>query len=318
MKILVTGGAGFLGYHLVRKLLDQKNEVVIVDNLATGSAYNLPRNSSATFIQDDICTLDYETLHKKKTSKPFDRIYNLACPASPIAYQATPIQTWLSSTLGVYRVCRFAIDQKARLLHTSTSEVYGNPSVHPQPESYLGYVNSYGPRACYDEGKRAAEALIYDFQRVAELDARIVRIFNTYGPRMDMNDGRVVSNFICQALKNKPITIYGDGEQTRSFCYVDDTVDGMVKVMEGKYPKPLNLGNPDEFTMNQLAEEIIQLTGSKSKIQQHELPVDDPQQRRPDIKLIKQMTGWVPMVTTTVGLQKTIDYFRDSITETLT
>ena len=317
MKILCTGGAGFLGHHLVKKLMKQGNEVVIVDNLSTGRKENLPDfgttllTSPVTFIHEDICTMDYETLHKKKTSKPFDRIYNLACPASPVAYQATPIQTWLSSTLGVYRVCRFAISEKARLLHTSTSEVYGNPSVDPQPETYHGSVNSYGPRACYDEGKRAAEALIYDFQRVADLDARMVRIFNTYGPYMDMNDGRVVSNFIVQAINNKPITIYGDGEQTRSFCYVDDTVDGMVQAMEGKYNKPMNLGNPDEFTMNQLAQEIIELTGSKSKIQFHELPVDDPKQRRPDIKLIKQMTGWAPKSSTKAGLEATIAYFRE-------
>lgn len=309
MKVLVTGGAGFLGSHLTKALLDDGHSVDVVDNLSTGSTenlINLPSTKRFDFIKEDICLYKFP-------STPYDRVYNLACPASPVAYQATPIQTWLSSTLGVYNILMQCVKTNARFLQTSTSEVYGDPSVSPQPESYFGNVNSYGPRACYDESKRAAEALIFDFQRVAKLDARIVRIFNTYGPNMDMNDGRVVSNFIMQALKNKPLTIYGDGEQTRSFCYVSDMIRGLKTVMESKITTPVNLGNPGEFTMNVLATKVLELTESDSEMELHDCPIDDPKQRRPDISKITKHTKWRPKIDLEEGLGYTIDFFREQI-----
>lgn len=307
MRILVTGGAGFLGSHLVDALLADKHEVTVVDNFSTGNPKNLEhiKNENLTVIKDDICTWDWHNIEE-----PFKQIYNLACPASPIAYQAIPIQTWMTSTLGTYNIIRLALAHKARILQTSTSEVYGDPEISPQPEDYKGAVNCYGPRACYDEGKRAAEALLYDFQRVASLDARIVRIFNTYGPRMDINDGRVVSNFIVQALEGRNLTVYGDGTQTRSFCFVKDNVRALQLVMMQKYNQPINVGNPEEFTMLELAETVIKLTKSKSKIQYHELPVDDPKQRRPDIKKIRQLCKWTPDVKLEEGLKETITFFK--------
>lgn len=312
MRILVTGGAGFLGSHLVEDLLRKGHDVVVVDNLCTGNVNNLPylRDEgiqAATFIKDDICTWDWRSYKKK-----FDQVYNLACPASPVAYQAIPIETWMTSTLGTYNIIRCALDHGATFLQTSTSEVYGDPDVSPQPESYKGAVNCYGPRACYDEGKRAAEALIYDFQRVANLDARIVRIFNTYGPKMDPHDGRVVSNFIVQALKGQKLTVYGDGSQTRSFCYVSDNVRGLQTVMASKWKTPINVGNPEEFTMLELAESVLKLvrpdTDPEHLINYHDLPVDDPKQRRPDIRAMKKL-GWEPKVKLQDGLKKTIGYF---------
>lgn len=312
MRYLVAGGAGFIGHHMVKrlvsedfhgpKLLPNTNEVTVVDNYCTGSKKNHVRSKQVKYILDDIC--DYRDNHK------YDRIINLACPASPVAYQSTPIQTWLTSVQGVYNLLGLAHLCGARFLQASTSEVYGDPTVHPQKETYWGNVNSYGPRACYDEGKRAAESLIYDFQRVAQSDCRIVRIFNTYGPNMAENDGRVVSNFIMQAIQNKPITIYGDGSQTRSFCYVEDTVEAILRVLEGSYSQPLNVGNPKENTMLELAAAVIGLTKSKSKIISMTLPENDPRQRCPDISKIKELYWWAPNTELEQGLRKTIAYFR--------
>ena len=303
MRYLVAGGAGFIGSHLVEKLSAKKaNHIRVVDNYSTGSERNHVIAKNVEYVNADVC--DYRDTEK------YDRVINLACPASPVAYQLNPIQTMLTNVQGTYNLIGLAYLAKARFLQASTSEVYGDPTVHPQVEEYWGNVNSYGPRSCYDEGKRAAETLVYDFQRVANLDARIVRIFNTYGPNMAKDDGRVVSNFITQALQREPITIYGDGSQTRSFCYVSDTVEAILRVLEGGYTKPLNVGNPTESTMLQLATEVIRATKSKSELVTMPLPENDPKQRCPDITKIKKLYKWQPTVFLEPGLEKTVAYFK--------
>ncbi len=304
MKILVTGGAGFLGSHLCKRLLNEGNEVICMDNLFTGHKRNiqhLTNNPNFEFIRHDIVD-------------PFkmevDRIYNLACPASPVHYQYNPIKTIKTSVVGSINCLGLSKRLNARILQASTSEVYGDPQQHPQTEGYWGNVNPIGIRSCYDEGKRCAETLFFDYHRNNNVDIRIIRIFNTYGPNMDINDGRVVSNFICQALKNEPITVYGNGKQTRSFCYVDDLIDGMVRLMNNdKITGPVNVGNPNEFLIRELAEIVIELTNSKSEIINQELPSDDPQQRRPDISLAKEKLEWEPKVQLREGLKKTIPFF---------
>lgn len=305
-KILVTGGAGFLGSHLCDKLVKQGHHVLCVDNYFTGSKKNIEHlldYKNFEIIRQDICIPLYVEV---------EEIYNLACPASPYYYQWDPIQTMKTSVIGAFNMLGLAKRTKARILQASTSECYGDPTVHPQHEEYWGNVNPIGIRSCYDEGKRAAETLFMDYHRKHNVDTRIMRIFNTYGPNMNANDGRVVSNFIVQALKNQDITIYGDGQQTRSFCYVDDLIDGMMRLMnyDGIYPHPINMGNPGEFTMLQLAEKVIELTGTSSKIVYNSLPQDDPKQRQPDISRAKMVLSWEPTVTLEQGLAKTIDYFR--------
>ncbi len=305
--VLVTGGSGFLGSHLCEFLLNKGYHVICVDNLFTGSKENilhLMNNKQFEFIRHDI-------------TRPLfiecDEIYNLACPASPPHYQYNPIKTVKTSVLGVTNMLGIAKRTGAKILQASTSEVYGNPQEHPQKESYWGYVNPIGVRSCYDEGKRVAETLMFDYHRSNKVDIRVIRIFNTYGPRMMMNDGRVVSNFIIQALKNEPITMYGDGNQTRSFCYVSDLIEGMYKMMNQDYVGPVNLGNPHEITIKQLAEEIIRLTGSSSQIVFKPLPLDDPVRRQPDITLAKEKLGWQPLVSREEGLRNTIEYFRSKV-----
>lgn len=305
MKILVTGGAGFIGNHLCRYLLKKGNEVVCLDNFFTGREINiidLKKNPLFKVIPHDITK-------PINIQEHFDRIYNLACPASPIHYQFDPIETIKANTFGAINILEFARLNGARILQASTSEIYGDPLEHPQKESYKGNVNTLGPRACYDEGKRVAETLFMDYHRKYNLQIRIARIFNTYGPSMDRNDGRVVSNFIMQALKNEPITIYGTGKQTRSFCYISDLVEGLYRLMESDNIGPINLGNPGEFTMLELAKKVIKLTKSKSKIEHKELPQDDPTQRRPDISLAKKFLKWQPKIQLDEGLEKTTDYF---------
>lgn len=306
-RILVTGGAGFLGSHLIDRLLDRGDEVLCVDNLFTGDKSNLDHlvgHPRFEFMRHDICFPLYVEV---------DQIYNLACPASPIHYQFDPVQTTKVSVIGAINMLGLAKRVKARIMQASTSEIYGDPAVHPQPESYWGNVNTIGPRACYDEGKRCAETLFFDYHRQHNIDIKVVRIFNTYGPRMHPNDGRVVSNFIIQALQGQPITIYGDGQQTRSFCYVDDLVDGFLRTMETgpEFSGPVNLGNPNEFTIKELAEEVLQLTGSKSQLINKPLPQDDPRQRQPDIFLARENLGWEPKTQLRAGLTKTIEYFDD-------
>ena len=309
-KILVTGGAGFLGSHLCDRLVKEGHHVLCVDNYFTGSKKNIEHlldNKNFEVMRQDVCFPLYVEV---------DEIYNLACPASPYYYQWDPIQTMKTSIIGSYNLLGLAKRTGAKILQASTSEVYGDPKVHPQTEEYWGNVNPIGIRSCYDEGKRAAETLFMDYYRVHEVTAKIVRIFNTYGPRMAENDGRVVSNFIVQALKGKDITIYGDGMQTRSFCYVDDLLDGMMLMMnhsDDMYIGPVNLGNPGEFTMWELAHKVIELTGSKSQILQQSLPQDDPKQRRPDITEAKSMLDWEPKIDLEHGLIKTIDYFRNIV-----
>ncbi len=308
-RILITGGAGFIGSHLCERLLEQGNDVVCMDNLFTGQKDNIRHlmdNPYFEFIRHDIL----EDIHVE-----CDQIYNLACPASPIHYQYDPIKTGKTNVLGALHTLGLAKRCHARILQASTSEVYGDPEIHPQPETYRGCVNPNGVRSCYDEGKRMAETLFFDYHRQHHVDIKVVRIFNTYGPRMRSDDGRVVSNFIVQALKGDDITIYGNGEQTRSFCYVDDLVDGMVRMMESRdnFTGPVNLGNTGEFTMLQLAKMIIAVTGSKSKIVYMPLPQDDPIQRKPVIDLAKQELGWEPVVPLEEGLIKTIDYFKKAI-----
>ena len=305
MKILVTGGAGFIGSHLCRYLLEKGHYVVCLDNFFTGKSENildLEKNQKFRIYPHDI-TKPIEI------KEHFDRIYNLACPASPVAYQFDAIETIKANTIGVINVLEFAKLNGARVLQTSTSEIYGDPLEHPQTETYRGNVNTLGPRACYDEGKRVAETLFMDYRRTYELPIRIVRIFNTYGPSMDKDDGRVVSNFIMQALNNKPITIYGSGKQTRSFCYVSDLVEGLYRMMESNTIGPINLGNPGEFTILELAQKVIRLIKSKSKIEYKELPQDDPRQRKPNITLAKKTLKWEPKIQLEEGLKKTIDYF---------
>lgn len=305
--VLVTGGAGFLGSHLCDKLIALGHEVVCIDNFFTGNKRNIEHligHKRFELVRHDVTFPLYMEV---------DQIYNLACPASPIHYQHDPVQTTKTSVHGAINMLGLAKRLKCRIFQASTSEVYGDPSVHPQTESYWGNVNPIGPRSCYDEGKRCAETLFFDYHRQNNLEIKVVRIFNTYGPRMHPNDGRVVSNFIVQALKGEPITIYGDGSQTRSFCYVDDLIEGFVRFMESPagFTGPMNLGNPGEFTVKELAEKVIELTGSKSKLTYLPLPQDDPKQRRPDITLAKSKLGWEPKVHLTDGLRHTIAYFDD-------
>ncbi|MET4045471.1 UDP-glucuronate decarboxylase [Bradyrhizobium sp. RT6a] len=304
-RILVTGGAGFLGSHLCEKLVSAKHEVLCVDNFYTGSKENvssLLKCSRFELMRHDITFPLYVEV---------DEIYNLACPASPIHYQYDPVQTTKTSVHGSINMLGLAKRVKAKILQASTSEVYGDPEVHPQNEAYWGKVNPIGPRSCYDEGKRCAETLFFDYRRQHNLSIKVARIFNTYGPRMQLNDGRVVSNFIVQALTGRPITIYGDGKQTRSFCYVDDLIDGLVRLMgtSDEITGPTNLGNPVEFTMMGLAETVIELTASKSSIDFKPLPIDDPRQRQPDISQARDALGWAPSVPLREGLKETIAYF---------
>ena len=306
-RILVTGGAGFLGSHLCERLLNEKNEVLCVDNFYTGRKDNiisLMENPYFEIIRHDITFPIYVEV---------DEIYNLACPASPVYYQFDPVQTTKTSVHGSINMLGLAKRLKCKILQASTSEVYGDPDVHPQPESYRGFVNTIGPRACYDEGKRCAETLFFDYHRQHNLKIKVLRIFNTYGPKMYKNDGRVISNFIIQALQNRDITIYGDGTQTRSFCYVDDLINGMTKMMESPdgIIGPINLGNPDEITILELAKKVIDLTNSKSKIVFKPLPEDDPKRRCPDISLARKILNWEPKVSLEEGLLKTINYFDD-------
>lgn len=306
-RVLVTGGAGFLGSHLCERLLEQGCEVLCADNYFTGSRDNvlhLLSNPHFELIRHDVTFPLYVEV---------DEIYNLACPASPIHYQYDPVQTTKTSVHGAINMLGLAKRLNARIMQASTSEVYGDPVVHPQTEEYWGNVNTIGPRACYDEGKRCAETLFFDYHRQHKLSIKVIRIFNTYGPRMHPNDGRVVSNFIIQALKGEPITMYGDGQQTRAFCYVDDLIEGFLRFMDtpAEITGPLNLGNPGEFTMLELAEKIIRLTGSASRIEHKPLPQDDPKQRRPDISRAKALLDWEPVVPLDAGLERTIAYFRD-------
>jgi UDP-glucuronate decarboxylase len=308
-RILVTGGAGFLGSHLCERLLADGFDVLCVDNFFTGTRDNIL----------GLLKFPHFELLRHDISQPLnvevDEIYNLACPASPIHYQFDPVQTTKTSVMGAINVLGLAKRTKARVLQASTSEVYGDPVVHPQMESYWGNVNPIGPRSCYDEGKRCAETLFFDYWRQHAIPIKVVRIFNTYGPRMHPNDGRVVSNFIVQALRGEDLTIYGDGSQTRSFCYVDDLVDGLVRMMASPddFVGPVNMGNPSEFTMIELAEAVLRLTHSSSKLRFMELPTDDPRQRQPDITLAGNRLGWVPQVPLEVGLSNTIRYFRGLI-----
>jgi UDP-glucuronate decarboxylase len=308
-KILVTGGAGFIGSHLCEKLIAQGNDVLCVDNFYTGQKGNLLA----------LIGKPYFELMRHDVTFPLyvevDQIYNLACPASPVHYQFDPVQTTKTSVHGAINMLGLAKRLKAVILQASTSEVYGDPEIHPQQESYWGRVNPIGPRACYDEGKRCAETLFFDYHRQHGLRIKVARIFNTYGPRMHPNDGRVVSNFIVQALKGEDITLYGDGTQTRSFCYVDDLVDGLIAMMAtgSDITGPINLGNTGEFTMRELAETVLQLTGSRSRIVHRPLPQDDPKQRQPDIALARRVLGWEPKVALADGLRETIAYFRQAL-----
>jgi UDP-glucuronate decarboxylase len=305
-RVLVTGGAGFLGSHLCDRLIRDGHEVLCVDNFFTGARGNIAHlldSKNFELLRHDVTFPLYVEV---------DEIYNLACPASPVHYQFDPVQTTKTSVIGAINMLGLAKRTKARILQASTSEVYGDPSVHPQPEGYWGNVNPIGTRSCYDEGKRCAETLFFDYHRQHSLDIRVVRIFNTYGPRMHPNDGRVVSNFIMQALRGEDITIYGDGRQTRSFCFVDDLIEGFVRMMANPHGLvgPVNLGNPNEFTMLELAQAVIAQTGSRSKLVFRPLPSDDPKQRQPDISMAREMLGWSPSVELTAGLDKTIAYFR--------
>jgi UDP-glucuronate decarboxylase len=310
---LVTGGAGFLGSHLIERLLEQGNAVVCVDNFSTGNLQNfqgIHRNKRLSILNHDIVVpFDAGT---------FDEIYNLACPASPPHYQADPVQTTKTCVLGALNVLEIARTSNARILQASTSEVYGDPTVHPQPETYWGNVNSTGPRACYDEGKRCAESLFFDYARMHGVSIKVARIFNTYGPRMRPDDGRVVSNFVVQAIRGEDITIYGSGLQTRSFCYVSDLVEGLMRLMASSdaVTGSVNLGNPGEFTIGELASIVVEMTGSQSNIVFRDLPIDDPRQRRPDITKAKDVLGWIPHISLRDGLSQTIDYFASAEAET--
>ena len=308
MRILITGGAGFLGSHLCERLLDQGHDVLCLDNFFTGRRRNVEHLLEKRRFE----LLRHDVVDPFKAE--VDRIFNLACPASPVHYQYNPIKTTKTSVMGAINCLGLAKRVQARILQASTSEVYGDPDVHPQPESYRGNVNPIGPRACYDEGKRCAETLFFDYHRENGVDIRVIRIFNTYGPRMCPDDGRVVSNFIVQALKGEDITLYGDGSQTRSFCYVDDLVEGMIRIMEQEDSVgPINLGNPSEFTIRQLAEKVLEKTGSSSRLIEEPLPEDDPTQRRPDISLVKSLTDWTPQIELDEGLDKTIAYFKKTL-----
>ena len=304
-RILVTGGAGFLGSHLCEKLVREGNEVICLDNYYTGSKNNISHlmsNENFELLRHDICFPLYVEV---------DEIYNLACPASPIHYQYDPVQTTKTSVHGSINMLGLAKRQNAKIFQASTSEVYGDPETHPQNESYWGRVNPIGPRSCYDEGKRCAETLFFDYYRQHKLKIKIARIFNTYGPRMHPNDGRVISNFITQALKNKDITIYGDGKQTRSFCFVDDLISAILLIMniDDDFTGPMNIGNPDEFTIQEIAEKIVDLTNSKSQIVYKTLPEDDPKRRKPDISFAKEKINWEPKISLAHGLKETINYF---------
>ena len=306
-RVAVTGGAGFLGSHLCERLLEQGNEVLCIDNFFTGSKRNvlhLLENPLFEVIRHDVTFPLYLEV---------DEIYNLACPASPIHYQFDPVQTTKTSVHGAINMLGLAKRIKAKIFQASTSEVYGDPEIHPQPENYWGHVNPNGIRSCYDEGKRCAETLFFDYHRQHKLRIKIARIFNTYGPRMHPNDGRVVSNFIVQALKGEPITVYGEGSQSRSFCYVDDLIEAFVRLMDSPddFTGPVNTGNPVEFTILELAEKVVAMTGAKSEIIFKPLPADDPRQRRPDISLAKEKLGWEPQIQLEQGLEKTIAYFSD-------
>jgi len=306
-RIAITGGAGFLGSHLCEKLLDQGHEVLCIDNFFTGAKQNINHlldNPLFELIRHDVTFPLYLEV---------DEIYNLACPASPIHYQFDPVQTTKTSVHGAINMLGLAKRIRAKIFQASTSEVYGDPQIHPQPESYWGHVNPNGIRACYDEGKRCAETLFFDYHRQHNLKIKIARIFNTYGPRMHPNDGRVVSNFIVQALQGEPITVYGDGSQSRSFCYVDDLIEAFVRLMDSEddFTGPVNLGNPGEFTILELAEKVIEMTGSKSAIDFKPLPSDDPRQRKPDISLAQKKLGWEPKIRLEDGLEPTIKYFSD-------
>jgi len=309
-RILITGGAGFLGSHLCERLISEGSEIICVDNCFTGTRKNMAsllNNPNFEFIRHDITFPLYIEA---------DEIYNLACPASPVHYQFDPVQTTKTSVHGAINMLGLAKRVKAKILQASTSEVYGDPEIHPQPESYWGKVNPIGPRSCYDEGKRCAETLFFDYHRQHGLKIKVVRIFNTYGPRMHPNDGRVVSNFIVQALSNKDITVFGDGSQTRSFCYVDDLITGLIKMMNSpdEFVGPVNLGNPDEFSVLELAKKITEITGSKSKIVFRPLPQDDPLQRQPDISMAKEKLDWQPVIKLDEGLKKTVEYFDKILT----
>lgn len=310
MRILITGGAGFLGSHLCDYMISQGHEVICLDNFFTGSKENIRHllsNDHFELIRHDIV---------EPILLEVDRIFHLACPASPVHYRYNPVKTIKTNVMGTINMLGLAKRTKARILLASTSEVYGDPTVHPQPESYWGNVNPIGPRSCYDEGKRAAECLMMDYYRQNNVDIRIARIFNTYGPRMAENDGRVVSNFILQALRDQPITVYGTGQQTRSFCYVDDLIRGLVLLMEqDDLHSPVNLGNPNEFTMIEFAELVLKLTKSNSEIVFQPLPEDDPKQRCPDITLAKTKLNWIPTINLQDGIQKTIDYFRKRLNQ---
>jgi UDP-glucuronate decarboxylase len=310
MRILITGGAGFLGSHLSERLLSEGHEVICMDNFFTGRKCNI-----AHLLENP-----YFELMRHDVVDPFklevDQIYNLACPASPVHYQHNPIKTTKTSVMGAINCLGLAKRVNARVFQASTSEVYGDPDVHPQPESYWGNVNTIGIRSCYDEGKRCAETLFFDYHRQNQVDIRVVRIFNTYGPRMLADDGRVVSNFIVQALKGQDITVYGEGQQTRSFCYVDDLIEGFVGLMnQEQVIGPMNVGNPNEFTILELAQKVIELTGSKSQIVYHPMPEDDPKQRQPDITQAREVLGWEPKVQLEAGLKKTIEYFDQQLAD---
>ena len=308
-RILVTGGAGFIGSHLCTRLIEQGHEVLCVDNFYTGTRANLKaiiKHENFDLMRHDVTFPLYVEV---------DQIYNLACPASPVHYQFDPVQTTKTSVHGAINMLGLAKRIRCRILQASTSEVYGDPQIHPQPEEYWGNVNPIGFRSCYDEGKRCAETLFFDYYRQHKTQIKVARIFNTYGPHMHPNDGRVVSNFIMQALRNQPITLYGDGQQTRSFCYVDDLVDGLMRLMNSAQDVtgPINLGNPGEFTIRELAELVIELTGSKSKLVKKALPQDDPKQRKPDIRKAKKVLGWQPGIKLEAGLKKTIPYFENLV-----
>ena len=310
-RILVTGGAGFLGSHLCERLLEEGNDVICADNFFTGDKANIEHlldNPYFELLRHDVTFPLYVEV---------DEIYNLACPASPVHYQFDPVQTTKTSVMGAINMLGLAKRTKAKVLQASTSEVYGDPEVHPQPESYKGSVSTTGIRACYDEGKRCAETLFFDYYRQHDVDIKVMRIFNTYGPNMNPDDGRVVSNFIVQALKGEDITMFGDGLQTRSFCYVDDLIDGMIRLMNSRdgFTGPVNIGNPGEFTMVELAEKIIELTGSSSKIIYLPLPQDDPLQRQPDITLARKELEWEPHIALEEGLKKTIAYFKTIVND---
>jgi len=308
-RILITGGAGFLGSHLCEKLLNEGNDIICLDNFFTGDKNNIAHLLGTPHFE----LIRHDIIHPIFIE--VEEIYNLACPASPVHYQYNPIKTIKTSVMGVINVLGIAKRTKAKVLQASTSEIYGDPEVHPQNESYWGKVNPIGIRSCYDEGKRAAECLMMDYRRQNAVNTKIVRIFNTYGPRMALNDGRVVSNFIIQALQNKNITVYGNGSQTRSFCYVDDMIEGLIKMMNSTddFYGPVNIGNPGEFTIMQLVKKVIDLTKSNSKIEFLPLPEDDPVQRKPDITLAAEKIGWTPKINLEEGLIKTIEYFRSAL-----